>query len=64
MRESFTADSKIKIVNCARDVAYNVSAMTGVYESGIQRELETNLVALIEAVIDDRIGVLSDDNVT
>jgi hypothetical protein len=34
--------------------------MTGVYESGIQRDLENNLVALIEAVIDDRIGVLAD----
>jgi hypothetical protein len=61
MRESFTADSKIKIVNCARDVVYNVSAMTGVYESTTQRKLETSLVALIEAVIDDRIGVLNDD---
>ena len=61
MRESFTADSKIKIINCARDVAYTISSMTGVYESSIQRELETNLVALTEAVIDDRIGVLNDD---
>jgi hypothetical protein len=61
MRESFTADSKIKIIDCARDVVYNVSTMTGVYESNVQRELENNLVALIEAVIDDRIGVLHDD---
>ena len=60
MRESFTADSNIKIVNCAREVAYNISSMTGVYESGIQRDLENNLVALIDAVIDDRIGVLAD----
>ena len=61
MRESFTADSKIKIIDCARDVAYSISTMTGVYESNVQRELENNLVALIEAVIDDRIGVLHDD---
>ena len=60
MRESFTADSKIKIINRAREVAYSVSTMTGVYESTTQRKLETNLVALIEAVIDDRIGVLND----
>ena len=60
MRESFTADSKIKIVNCARDVAYTVSTMTGVYESGIQCELENTLVALIEAVIDDRIGAMNE----
>lgn len=61
MRESFTADSKIKIINCARDVAYTISSMTGVYESGTQRELETNLVALIEAVIDDRIGAINNE---
>ena len=61
MRESFTADSKIKIINCARDVAYTISSMTGVYESGTQRELENNLVALIEAVIDDRIGAINNE---